>query len=169
MRELERNAVALGRTRRRTSVGSRQDHRLHCAERLLTILIIDQGCDIKEQPNGRYRFFRARSAETIRAATRAAPTGRGWQPVHDHRREFSMGERPGHRHFCLTGYLWIVVGSAIISWVNARIIKFPHRAFLESATDPIYSRLRRAFPFHHRRCFTPMAVIAVLYFLQAFH
>lgn len=72
-------------------------------------------------------------------------------------------------NFMLTAYLWIVIGSAIVSWVNADPWN-PIVRFLRAATDPLYRRLRRAFPFLAAGGidFTPLIVIAAIYFLDAF-
>lgn len=48
--------------------------------------------------------------------------------------------------FVLDAYFWIVVGSAIVSWVNADPWN-PIVRFLRSATSPVYQRLRRMMPF----------------------
>lgn len=67
----------------------------------------------------------------------------------------------------LTGYLWIVIGSAIISWVNADPWN-PIVRFLRGATEPVYRRIRRTFPFLSAGGidFTPMAIIVLIYFLR---
>lgn len=68
----------------------------------------------------------------------------------------------------LTFYLWILVASVVLSWVNADPWN-PIVRFLRGATDPILYRLRRAFPFLAAGGidFTPMAVIALIYFARA--
>jgi YggT family protein len=69
--------------------------------------------------------------------------------------------------FALSLYFWIIIGSAIISWVNADPWN-PIVRFLRRATDPIYFRLRRRFPILAAGGidFTPLVVIAIVYFLQ---
>lgn len=71
--------------------------------------------------------------------------------------------------FVLDMYFYIVIGSAIISWVNADPWN-PIVKFLRSATEPVYRRIRKAFPFLSAGGidFTPMAVIGIIIFLQTF-
>lgn len=70
--------------------------------------------------------------------------------------------------FAVDTYFWIVIGSAIVSWVSADPWN-PIVRFLRRATDPVYLRLRRAFPFLSAGGidFAPLAVIALLYFLES--
>lgn len=70
--------------------------------------------------------------------------------------------------FALTTYLWIIIGSAVVSWVNADPWN-PIVRFLRRATDPIYLRIRRRFPVLASGGidFTPLVLIAIVYFLQA--
>jgi YggT family protein len=68
----------------------------------------------------------------------------------------------------LTAYMWIIIARAIVSWVSAD----PHNPivrFLYNATEPLLYRVRRALPvFAGGIDFSPLLVIAVIYFLQAF-
>jgi YggT family protein len=67
----------------------------------------------------------------------------------------------------LTLYLYIVLGRAIISWVNPD----PRNAivrFLYSATEPLLYRVRRVLPYMGGIDFSPLVVILAIYFLQAF-
>jgi YggT family protein len=68
----------------------------------------------------------------------------------------------------LTFYIWIVIARALISWVNPD----PHNPivrFLYNATEPLFYRVRRLLPlFVGGIDFTPLAVLLVIYFLQAF-
>jgi YggT family protein len=68
----------------------------------------------------------------------------------------------------LTLYLYIVVGSAILSWVNPDPYN-PIVRFLRGATEPVFRRLRRVVPLYAGGIdFTPMAVILLIVFLQTF-
>ena len=46
----------------------------------------------------------------------------------------------------LTLYMWVVIVSALLSWVNPDPYN-PIVRFLRNATDPLYMRIRRWFPF----------------------
>ena len=69
----------------------------------------------------------------------------------------------------LKTYFWIVIASAVVSWVNAdpynRIVQV-----LRSLTEPVYRRVRRVFPFLAAGAidFAPLAVILGIYFLEFF-
>jgi YggT family protein len=68
----------------------------------------------------------------------------------------------------LTLYLYVVVGSAILSWVNPDPYN-PIVRFLRGATEPVYRRLRRVLPLYAGGIdFTPMVVILLIVFLQSF-
>lgn len=64
-------------------------------------------------------------------------------------------------------YFWIVIGSAVVSWVNADPWN-PIVRFLRSATSPVYARLRRWVPALSAGAldFTPLLVLGALKFLQ---
>ena len=47
--------------------------------------------------------------------------------------------------FALTAYMWIIIGRAVISWVNADPYN-PIVRFLYEATEPLLGRIRRALP-----------------------
>jgi len=65
-------------------------------------------------------------------------------------------------------YMWIVIASAILSWVNPDPYN-PIVRFLRSATEPVYYRLRRVIPLYAGGIdFTPMVVILLVIFLQSF-
>ncbi|MFW2368849.1 MAG: YggT family protein [Desulforhopalus sp.] len=70
--------------------------------------------------------------------------------------------------FLLTAYMWIIVGRAVISWVNAD----PHNPivrFLYEATEPVLSRIRRVLPMSMGGIdFSPMILILGIMFLQSF-
>lgn len=46
----------------------------------------------------------------------------------------------------LNAYMWIVIISALLTWVNPDPYN-PIVRFLRGATDPVYARIRRALPF----------------------
>jgi YggT family protein len=70
--------------------------------------------------------------------------------------------------FVLTAYMWIIIGRAVISWVNAD----PHNPivrFLYQATEPLLSRIRRFLPISFGGIdFSPMILIISIMFLQSF-
>lgn len=68
----------------------------------------------------------------------------------------------------LSLYWWILLARVIISWVNPdpynQIVRF-----LSSATDPLLYRIRRALPVTYSGIdFSPIILIAAIYFLQIF-
>jgi len=68
----------------------------------------------------------------------------------------------------LTLYMWIIIGRALISWVNAdpynQIVIFLYRV-----TEPVLRLVRRAIPFRNVGIdLSPMIVILVIIFLQYF-
>jgi len=67
----------------------------------------------------------------------------------------------------LTLYLWIVIARAVISWVNPDPYN-PIVRFLYSATEPLLYRVRRVMPALGGIDFSPLIVIAGIYFLQGF-
>lgn len=65
-------------------------------------------------------------------------------------------------------YMWIVIARAVVSWVNADP-RNPIVRFLYNATEPLMYRVRRTIPAHIGGIdFSPMIVIAAIYFLDAF-
>ncbi len=65
-------------------------------------------------------------------------------------------------------YMWIVIGRAVISWVNPDP-RNPIVRFLYNATEPLLYRIRRALPmFAGGIDLSPLIVILAIYFLQAF-
>ncbi len=67
----------------------------------------------------------------------------------------------------LSLYMWIIIGRAIISWVNAD----PYNAivrFLISATEPVLSPVRRRLPMLGGIDFSPILVILAIIFVQTF-
>lgn len=68
----------------------------------------------------------------------------------------------------LTAYLWVVVISAVISWVSPDPYN-PIVRFLRRLTEPILSRLRRLIPLTGMGVdFSPVVLILIIYFLQWF-
>ena len=70
--------------------------------------------------------------------------------------------------FLLTAYMWIIIGRAIISWVNADPYN-PIVRFLFNVTEPLLSRIRRLVPMSVGGIdFSPMILIMAIMFLQSF-
>ncbi|MBU4260522.1 MAG: YggT family protein [Proteobacteria bacterium] len=72
-------------------------------------------------------------------------------------------------NFVLGAYMWVIVGRAIISWVNPDPSN-PIVRFLYDITEPVLSRIRRVIPFASGAGidFSPMILILVILFLQSF-
>ncbi len=71
-------------------------------------------------------------------------------------------------NFVLTAYMWIIIGRAIISWVNADPYN-PIVRFLYEATEPVLGRIRRVLPISMGGIdFSPLILIMVIMFLQSF-
>jgi YggT family protein len=64
-------------------------------------------------------------------------------------------------------YIYIIIGRAIISWVNADPYN-PIVRFLYKATEPVLYRVRRIIPAMGGIDLSPIVVILVIYFLKAF-
>ena len=70
--------------------------------------------------------------------------------------------------FILSAYMWIIIGRAIISWVNADPYN-PIVRFLRDVTDPLLNRIRRYLPLVAGGIdLSPMVLILVIIFLQSF-
>lgn len=70
--------------------------------------------------------------------------------------------------FALTAYMWIIIGRAVISWVNADPYN-PIVRFLYEATEPLLGRIRRALPINMGGIdFSPLILIMAIMFLQSF-
>jgi len=68
----------------------------------------------------------------------------------------------------LSFYWWIIIARAVISWVNPDPYN-PIVRFLYAATEPLLYRVRRLLPVNLGGIdFSPVIVIAGLYFLQIF-
>jgi len=71
-------------------------------------------------------------------------------------------------NFVLGAYMWIIIGRAIISWVNPDPYN-PIVRFLYEITEPVLSRIRRFIPaFIGGIDFSPMILILAIIFLQSF-
>lgn len=71
-------------------------------------------------------------------------------------------------NFVLTAYIWIIIGRAVISWVNADPYN-PIVRFLYEATEPVLGRIRRFLPISMGGIdFSPLILIMVIMFLQSF-
>ena len=73
----------------------------------------------------------------------------------------------GWTFFALSAYIWIVIGRAVISWVNADPYN-PIVRFLIQVTDPILLRIRRYIPSMGGIDLSPMILILAIVFLQSF-
>jgi YggT family protein len=68
----------------------------------------------------------------------------------------------------LTIYMWIIIGRAIISWVNPDPYN-PIVTFLYRATEPVLAPIRRWIPLGGMGIdISPIIVIMIIYFLQMF-
>ena len=67
----------------------------------------------------------------------------------------------------LSLYMWIIVGRAVISWVNPDPYN-PIVRFLTSATEPVLYPIRRRLPMLGGIDFSPIIAILVIIFLQSF-
>lgn len=68
----------------------------------------------------------------------------------------------------LTLYMWVVIVSALLSWVNPDPYN-PIVRFLRNATEPLYARIRRWLPFVVIGGFdlSPILIIAAVQILSA--
>ncbi|MHB8173345.1 MAG: YggT family protein [Nitrospirota bacterium] len=67
----------------------------------------------------------------------------------------------------LTFYMWVVIVSALISWVNPDPYN-PIVRFLYTATEPVLRPIRRRLPVMGGIDFSPLVVIAIIYFIKYF-
>jgi YggT family protein len=68
----------------------------------------------------------------------------------------------------LTLYMWIIIGRAVISWVNPDPYN-PIVRFLNSVTEPVLNPLRRRLPISLGGMdFSPIIVILAIIFVQSF-
>ena len=70
-------------------------------------------------------------------------------------------------NFVLGAYIWIVIGRAVISWVNPDPYN-PIVKFLRQATDPLLMRIRRFVPIMGGLDLSPMLLILIIIFMQSF-
>lgn len=71
-------------------------------------------------------------------------------------------------HYALQIYLWLVIGRAIISWVNPDPYN-PIVNFLYQVTEPVLYRVRRTLPFPSIGIdISPIIVFAIIIFLDSF-
>ena len=71
-------------------------------------------------------------------------------------------------NIALSLYMWIVIGRAIISWVNPDPYN-PIVKFLNAVTEPILYPIRRKIPINLGGIdFSPILVILAIIFLQSF-
>ncbi len=70
--------------------------------------------------------------------------------------------------FILGLYIWIIIGRAVVSWVNADPYN-PIVRFLYEVTEPLLGRIRRALPIQMGGIdFSPVILIMGIMFLQNF-
>ena len=70
--------------------------------------------------------------------------------------------------FLFTVYTWIIIGRAVISWVNADPYN-PIVRFLYEATEPLLAPIRRMIPFSTGGLdLSPIILIVAIMFLQSF-
>jgi YggT family protein len=70
--------------------------------------------------------------------------------------------------FLLTVYMWVIIGRAVVSWVNADPYN-PIVRFLFEVTEPLLGRIRRMLPVNMGGLdFSPVILILIIMFLQSF-
>lgn len=70
--------------------------------------------------------------------------------------------------FLFGAYMWIIIGRALISWVNPDPYN-PIVKFLREVTDPVLNRIRRYIPLAAGGIdFSPMILIAAIIFMRGF-
>ena len=71
-------------------------------------------------------------------------------------------------HYVLKAYMYIIIGRAIISWVNPDPYN-PIVRFLHSVTEPVLYPIRRRLPISMGGLdFSPIIVILAIIFIQTF-
>ena len=70
-------------------------------------------------------------------------------------------------NFVLSAYIWVIIGRAVISWVNADPYN-PIVRFLIQVTEPVLSKIRRVLPPMGGLDLSPMLLILAVIFLQSF-
>ena len=77
-----------------------------------------------------------------------------------------LGAIAGVLDIILTIYMWIVIISALISWVNPDPYN-PIVRFLFSVTEPVFATVRRVLPFPYMGIdFSPLIVVLIIIILQ---
>ena len=69
--------------------------------------------------------------------------------------------------FILTIYIWVIIVRALISWVNPDPYN-PIVRFLYNVTEPVLRPVRRLLPSSMGIDFSPLIVIAAIYFFRLF-
>ncbi len=69
--------------------------------------------------------------------------------------------------FVLTIYMYMIIASALISWVNPDPYN-PIVSFLRRATEPLLYRLRKRLPALGGLDLSPLVAILAIYFLKKF-
>ena len=69
--------------------------------------------------------------------------------------------------FILTVYIWIAIARALISWVNPDPYN-PIVRFLYNVTEPVLRPIRRILPVSLGIDFSPLILIAAIYFIRIF-
>lgn len=67
----------------------------------------------------------------------------------------------------LTLYMYMIIGRAIISWVNPDPYN-PIVSFLYRATEPVLAKVRSKIPYMGGIDLAPLAIILAIFFLQNF-
>jgi len=71
-------------------------------------------------------------------------------------------------NFAVTFYMWVVIISAVLSWVSPDPYN-PIVRFIHALTDPVLSWFRRRLPLIHGGVdLSPLVVIAVILFIKYF-
>ncbi len=70
-------------------------------------------------------------------------------------------------NFVLSAYIWVIIGRAVISWVNADPYN-PIVRFLIQITEPVLSKIRRVLPPMGGLDLSPMLLILAVIFIQSF-
>lgn len=70
-------------------------------------------------------------------------------------------------NFVLVGYMWVIIGRAVISWVNADPYN-PIVRFIYEVTEPVLRQIRRVVPIFGSFDLSPMILILIIYFLRSF-
>ncbi len=74
----------------------------------------------------------------------------------------------GLLNMVITLYVWVIIGRAVISWVNADPYN-PIVRMLCNLTDPVLNRLRQTLPLAFGGIdMSPVAALLILWFLRAF-